>query len=224
MRKSIVILASFFFAFFAPLAGSAQNCDSLVPSYVVDLSSNPDSTWISPAVARAGNCCGTIAPETCIEFNVTISPVALGVIVHIYSTNLLIGSLLVNVECSSQVPVDDTIFFPTTGPYSLSFCRPGNSIYQYGIQSIPASLNNLINYHLPNKIIIYPNPAENFVILESTSPNPVTYNLVDTFGKTVLSGVFEKTHHVNLASVSQGFYFIECISNKNLTRHKIVKE
>jgi len=52
----------------------AQCCDtSLVTTFIVDLSSTPDSVWISPDVGRNGQCCGAIG-EDCIQFIIYTNP------------------------------------------------------------------------------------------------------------------------------------------------------
>lgn len=209
------------FILLVPLSSISQPCDSLVPAFVVDLSSNPDSTWISPNIGRAGSCCGTVAPVGCDEFNVTISPAAAGVVITMSGTSFGLWEVYTN--CSGPVSVGDTVFFPSPGPYSLTICNPGNSTYNYFIESIPASTGIGIITEQQKQIRIYPNPVSDFVTIRSESLNIKTYRISDLSGKTILTGAFEKTYTINLGSLSSGFYFIECSSGNHVIREKIIK-
>src|SRR5579859_2545053 len=60
-------------------------CSPLVPSFVADLSGHPDSNWISPAVSRYENCCGTNFPDQCISFTITLDSSAVGILFSVYS-------------------------------------------------------------------------------------------------------------------------------------------
>jgi len=56
----IILLGLFLFSTHN-IYGQSGLCDSNTPFYNVDLSSNPDSIWISPPDVREGNCCALIA-------------------------------------------------------------------------------------------------------------------------------------------------------------------
>ena len=58
-------------------------CDSVTPRFIVDLTKDPNGTYISPAVIRGGYCCGATGNVKCIEFSVTLHPDAEGVIFDI---------------------------------------------------------------------------------------------------------------------------------------------
>lgn len=223
MKKCLTLFVLIFSVFFNPIVTYSQACDSLVPSFVVDLSSKSDSVWLSPATQRDGFCCGAIAPYRCIEFKVTVSPAAIGIIVHIYT--LSFGPVwLVNFDCIDQVPVDDTLFFPTSGPYSLTICNPGNTVYQYEIKSIPTLTTTLISHENPPPIIIYPNPASDCIIIDSQSFTIKSYLIIDAYGKIIQSGNLENKKKIKLESLSAGLYLIELISDDQLMRYKIIKK
>ena len=48
---------------------SAQ-CSGAVPTFMVDLSSSPTATYLSPNTGRAGVCC--VASDNCVEFVVLL--------------------------------------------------------------------------------------------------------------------------------------------------------
>lgn len=201
----------------------SQTCDSLVPYFSIDLSAKSDSIWVSPSTPRDGYCCGAISPDKCIEFEVTISPIALGVIVHIYSSYFG-AAPFVNYNCSSLTPVEDTIFFPTSGPHSLTLCKPGNTVWIYAIESIPNSITSSSNIEQEDQLIIYPNPTSNFIIIESSTFNSKTYNLIDVSGRIIQSGSFNEQQEIKLESFASGFYIIEVGSEHKLIRQKIIKQ
>lgn len=196
-----------------------QYCDSLVPSFVVDLSAKADSTWYSPMLYRSGNCCGTISPDVCVSFDVTISPNASAVIVNIYAGALL-GATFVNFECSGLTPLGDTIFFPGNGPFTLTYCKPGNNLYGYSIQSIPDSLLDLHEYN-KTYLNIYPNPADDFLFVESNE-RINSYCISDISGKIFLTGKLTDDGKIEISKVPPGIYFIEFISENEKIRKKII--
>ncbi|MGB0166587.1 MAG: hypothetical protein ACPF8V_07000, partial [Luteibaculum sp.] len=56
-----------------------QACDSDVPLIEVDLSSNPDTTWLVPDIQRNGTCCDAAKNAPCVLFNITLHPDATGI-------------------------------------------------------------------------------------------------------------------------------------------------
>src|SRR5688572_3062422 len=84
---------------------SQTGCDPTVPSFVVDLSGSPTLSWLSPPVVREGNCCGTVSPDVCIEFIITLHPAANGIIFDIASGAVPPGGMFYQVDCGPPTPV-----------------------------------------------------------------------------------------------------------------------
>jgi len=80
-RKALLLINLFFLSTFS----FGQFCDSITPSMIVDLSAAPNQTWVSPLVARDGNCCGTSNPDKCLEFIITLNPATIAVSFNIVS-------------------------------------------------------------------------------------------------------------------------------------------
>jgi len=119
------------------IAPAQSNCDSITPSFTVNLSSNPNGTWISsPPIVRDGNCCGTTAPDKCIEFVITLSPLATAINFGIASGAIPPGSMFYQVNCGPPVAVGTPLCLNGPGPYWLTFCKPGNNTNTYQITSI----------------------------------------------------------------------------------------
>ncbi len=113
----------------------AQYCDSLVPSFTVDLSASANMNWVSPVIARDGNCCGTSAPDKCLEFVITLNPGAIAVNFNIASGAIPPGALFYQIDCGPPVPVGNPICLSGPGPFTLTFCKPGNNANSFSIVS-----------------------------------------------------------------------------------------
>jgi large repetitive protein len=120
------------------LASYSQSgdCDPATPFFTVDLTGNPNGTWTSPAVPRVGNCCGTLPPDKCIEFSITLDPAAVAINFQIVSGAVPPGALFYQIGCGPPIAVGSPICLNGPGPYTLTFCKPGNNINTYAITSI----------------------------------------------------------------------------------------
>ncbi len=125
-----------FFYFQSQLTFS-QPCDPNVPSLAVDLSSAPNAVWLSPSIQRVGNCCGTLPPDGCLEFWITLNPAAQGIIFDIYSGATPGGSMFYQIDCGPPTAVGQIICLDGQGPHRLTFCKPGNNQNVYIITSVP---------------------------------------------------------------------------------------
>lgn len=125
---------------------NAQYCNSGVPTFTVDLSSNPNTQWISPVVQRNDYCCGTSNPDKCVEFVITLNPQAQGIVFDIYSGSMPPGSMFYQVDCGPVSAVGQPICLSGAGPHHITFCKPGNNTNEYIIRSIPepSASNNLV--------------------------------------------------------------------------------
>ncbi|MES2565888.1 MAG: PKD domain-containing protein [Bacteroidota bacterium] len=134
------ILFSLIFVIIAKLAicQTSGNCDPVTPFFDVNLSSTPNGTWTSSALPRVGNCCGTVAPDKCVEFKILLSPLAVAINFQIASGAVPPGALFYQINCGPPVAVGAPLCLNGPGPYSLTFCKPGNNINTYAITSIAA--------------------------------------------------------------------------------------
>lgn len=118
----------------------AQYCDSLVPSFNVDLSASPSMTWISPSIVRNGSCCGSTNPDVCLEFVITLNPQVIAISFNIASGAVPPGALYYQIDCGPPVQVGDPICLYGPGPHTLTFCKPGNNANTFSIISYPDPL------------------------------------------------------------------------------------
>ncbi len=111
-------------------------CNAGVPSFTVDLSYNPNATWISPDTIRNDFCCGASSPDKCVEFVVTLHPDAEGIIFDIYSGAVPPGALFYQVDCGPPTMVGEPLCLSGAGPHNITFCKPGNNSNEYSITSV----------------------------------------------------------------------------------------
>lgn len=116
---------------------TAQYCDSITPTMNVDLSASPYMNWVSPLVYRDGYCCGASAPDVCLEFVITLHPGAASVVFNIASGAVPPGALFYQIDCGPATPVGAPICLTGTGPFHLTFCKPGNNANTFSIETIP---------------------------------------------------------------------------------------
>jgi gliding motility-associated-like protein len=138
MQKLVIGLIFYFVILhYENVAAQSGLCDPITPFYSVDLTGNPSGTWVSaPPVQRAGNCCGTAPPDKCVEFSITLDSNAVAINFDIASGAIPPGALYYQIGCGPQVQVGQPICLNGPGPYTLTFCKPGNNLNTYAITSI----------------------------------------------------------------------------------------
>ncbi|MFH1320599.1 MAG: PKD domain-containing protein [Bacteroidota bacterium] len=120
-----------------PSIAQVNPCTPNTPSYTLDLSGNPNGTWVSaPPIVRAGSCCGSVWPDRCIVFLITLDSAAVAINFEIISGAVPGGSMFYQIDCGPPVTVGEPICLNGPGPYALSFCKPGNNLNTYAITSI----------------------------------------------------------------------------------------
>jgi gliding motility-associated-like protein len=119
------------------------NCSPAVPFHLVDLSSSPSATYLSPSGSRSNNCCGTSHPDRCVEFEIYLHPSSTGILFDINSGAVPSGSMYYQINCGPIIPVGQMVCLSSQGPHYLTFCKPGNNPNSYIIRSIPGAYSTL---------------------------------------------------------------------------------
>jgi large repetitive protein len=132
------------------------------PFFEVDLSANPDTTWISPPTGRGGDCCGGTG-SNCVEFIVTISEYAVGINFLITDGAIPPGALTYQVDCGGATNIGVPICLTGTGTYVITFCKNGGNTNEYSIVSIPGP------YAMPGTGYATPVCSENMDIIGMTA-------------------------------------------------------
>lgn len=116
---------------------NAQFCDSLTPTFNVDLTAAPNMSWVSPIIARNGSCCGSTNPDKCLEFVITLHPASAAIVFNFASGAVPPGALFYQIDCGPVTPVGSPICLTGVGPFHLTFCKPGNNSNTFSIETIP---------------------------------------------------------------------------------------
>ncbi|MES2559041.1 MAG: hypothetical protein V4590_04840, partial [Bacteroidota bacterium] len=114
----------------------SQPCSG-APSFTVNLTGVPDSTWSSPAISRNGDCCGSSNPDKCIEFLLTLDSMSSGIRLDIPVGAIPGGALFYQIGCGTSYQVGTEICLSGVGPHRITFCKPGNNTNVYQIKAIP---------------------------------------------------------------------------------------
>ncbi len=115
-------------------------CSEDTPYFYVDLSTDADSVYLSPAIQRDGSCCGSMFPDVCIEFTVLLASSAVGLEFDIFSGAEPPGALFYQIDCGQIVMVGEEICLQGGQEYTITFCKPGANQNVYSIRSIQAPI------------------------------------------------------------------------------------
>lgn len=121
------------FLFFGIIQGYAQSVCTGAPSFAVDLTSSPYAIWDSPSIVRSGQCCGS--SNNCVEFIVQLHPLSGGITLQITSGAIPPGAMYYRADCGASAPVGDSMCLTGSGPFHITFCKPGGNPNTYRISS-----------------------------------------------------------------------------------------
>ena len=101
-----------------------------------------------------------------------------------------------------------------------------NVIAQYGeLTSLPVSITVTVSHESvgENEVSfgIYPNPAENVLNIKSNAES-FEYQMVNSIGQVVMSGVAEGDTELNVSGLNSGIYFVKVVANGNMQVTKVV--
>ena len=207
----------------------AQICDSLVPTFNVDLTgANAGTTWTSPTVVRNGYCCDATNIDRCIQFVVTTGSNTCGLSLAFYISGPP-GTLFLRVCCGNQIEVGDTAFV-SPGTNYITFCKPGNATAQYTVTSLTNCISNIVttpcSLILPVSeesgradISLFPNPFHTAATLISNWEK-AQLNIYDALGTLVGKMLVHKgptTIDRNLLADGIYFYKLQTEDGKVVT-------
>jgi hypothetical protein len=214
------------------------NCDSLVPTYNVDFTgSNAGTTWTSPTIVRDGSCCGTIAPDRCVDFILITDSQTIGVCVSYCPYVPNPGSLICYIDCNNPFQMGsmwsngfciDTGYISIPGIHYVTFCKPGNLAVEYCITSVTAPLpasvieNNFISF-APSQS---GNPS---LSLTLTSPQTFSLQVFSSDGKMISKknyslGSGRQQIAIPTENLEAGIYFVRIKTEDNIFVKKLIKQ
>ena len=110
----------FFAVYHVNTYAQCDTCDHTLTFYV-DLSSTPDSVWISPDTYRQGVCCGNTGMN-CLRFIVTTNPNSDQLSFNIATPPIPPGQFY-QYECGPYVSAGEPLCISGTGPHCIVYCK-----------------------------------------------------------------------------------------------------
>lgn len=131
---------------------------------------------------------------------------------------------------SGSTTFTSTIYYPGTGAYAVEvgvYCpvkTVGSFIRIYGV----IDSNNQLNVSELTELnsSVYPNPFKDNLTIEMDEVNDYSVSIIDMTGREVLSQEFVGTANLTLSNVNSlnaGEYLLQVVSDKGVSRTKIVK-
>lgn len=113
-----------------------------------------------------------------------------------------------------------TDFDPSTGIFNLTDTG-NNDIFVHKMSQTATGIETNTNR---NDISVYPNPANNFIDIETDLKN-CYFSLLDITGKLILrEKIYQNKTRIDLSDYSTGLYFIQIQSDDKMTSKKFIKQ
>ncbi len=108
-------------------------------------------------------------------------------------------------------------------PYPSVFASGGFDLRGLGVinSNVPASVNQLT---ADLQIRLYPNPATNYLAIETNGKTGLNYQVTDISGKSLLQGSFVKNTRIAIDGLAPGIYFVQLDNGKERSVSKIRKQ
>ena len=68
---------------------------------------------------------------------------------------------------------------------------------------------------------IYPNPAKDFVMINSNAAT-YEYQLINSLGQVVVSGSASGEHQIDVANINKGVYFLKVVADGETAVNKLL--
>ncbi len=123
-------------------------CNADVPFFILDLSNNPDSTYISPEIVRTGQCCGDANNQNYVSFYVTLNPNVAMIEIGIapgyadpggagFYNIVSGGDIFTPGVCGTNIAGGTPTCISGPGPHKITYHKPGGNKVRYYIHQIP---------------------------------------------------------------------------------------
>jgi hypothetical protein len=110
-------------------------CQTVVPHDFVDLSTNPDTTWVSAEFKRNGKCCESAPNSECASFTVQLHPDAVSIYVQDIQAPSY-GSEEYQLNCGTIGVFGREICVQGGTIIVITICKPGKEKQQISIQQL----------------------------------------------------------------------------------------
>jgi chitodextrinase/endonuclease I len=159
---------------------------------------------------------GTLKFDYKMAFTTTVN-------LNVYVNSVLVKTITggtVNVTASSG-----TITVNISGAFTLKFVQVNSTSGQVAIDNIqwtsygPVAMpkeGNTVNTEI-SQFKMFPNPATDFVTIQTNSSSTNQYTIIDIFGKTIESGKLQNGAQLKVSSLVNGLYFIKVTDDNGKT-------
>ncbi len=91
--------------------------------------------------------------------------------------------------------------------------------------NVTTQINNLSNGEFDkNNFKIYPNPANNYFVIENTTAEVSTYEILDIKGQQLSKGNVESLKPIDISKLQSGLYFITVKTENSSQTYKMIKQ
>ena len=113
-----------------------------------------------------------------------------------------------------------------TGTYVIAYTYSdtagctNNATHMVTIKACTTDMNEIVKN---NETLFYPNPTNNFFVIETNSTEKQTLQIFDVRGKLVLNQTISNRANIDMSSLSDGVYNVNLITNNGIVNKRIVK-
>ncbi len=122
-------------------------CDSIVPTFQIDLSGSPIDSAVTDDIIRQGLCCSSTSPDKYLAFYVTLHPDVAMIEVGIAEGAdpsgsgeyyVVSGGDLINPgACGTATPGGQSTCITGPGPHKIAYNKPGGNAVKFYVKQIP---------------------------------------------------------------------------------------
>lgn len=176
-RKGLSITILFLLFTLVKVQTGFSQCNSLTPSFTLDLTGSPNASSVTPNSSRNGTCCGGNIP--CVKIVVLLNPNAMALKLTPTGADPG-GALTYEFNCDgNQIPGGTPICLPTNiTSCTLTICKVGNNPNSYSVESIPKPF-------LPDSIFIRSGCSQTLATIGFSLPT-VTWGSINGGTNTTL--------------------------------------
>ncbi|MFB6305839.1 MAG: SprB repeat-containing protein, partial [Flavobacteriales bacterium] len=131
IRKGIILITLLFTFFSFDLNAQSCTCDASVPTFDVDLTATPDTTWDTTST-RSAQCCSANPPTQCIRFEVDLNPKSTELDFDVTNPGPP-GGAFYQIDCGDSISLGDSVCISGRDSLCITFCLSGNDSPDYTI-------------------------------------------------------------------------------------------
>ena len=146
--KQLITVLGLFMLSFGMNAQQLPECEAGVPFFIIDLSSTPDSMYVTPEIVRDNQCCGDVDNQNYVSFYVTLHPdvaqISIGILPGYADPggsgfyNIISGGDLITPgSCDTNIAGGEAVCITGSGPHKITYHKPGSNKVKYFLEQIP---------------------------------------------------------------------------------------